>query len=135
MELSRKVSGRDVESLALEKLEIQQERIKDLRDSRRDDIEMFKFDVLCLWRNKSVDNTKQVMQTLNRYFHNYSSKICVVNRNSIGIPEKFYTPKLLIQYDFIMQKLFEIMLEVAAKYGNLNSDSIRCILERDCLVK
>ena len=61
MGLSRKVSGRDVESLALEKLEIEQEKIKDLRDSRRDDIEMFKFDVLCLWRNKSVDNTKQVM--------------------------------------------------------------------------
>ena len=60
MELSRKVSGRDVESLALEKLDKEQERIKDLRDSRRDNIEMFKFDVLCLWRNKSVENTKQV---------------------------------------------------------------------------
>ena len=61
MELSRKVSGRDLESLALEKLEIEQERIKDLWDSRRDNIEMFKFDVL----PKSVENSKKVMKSPN----------------------------------------------------------------------
>ena len=70
MELARSVPGRDIESLALEKLGIEQARIRNLRDSRRDDIEMFTFDVLCLWRNKSLENTKKVMKSCQIYQKN-----------------------------------------------------------------
>ena len=64
MEVARSVSGRDMESLALEKLGIEHARLKNLKDSRRDNIEMFTFDVLCLWRNKSVENSKKVMKNV-----------------------------------------------------------------------
>ena len=63
MELARRVAGRDIESLALEKLGIEHPTIRNLKDSRRDDMAMFTFDVLCLWRNKSVENTKKVMES------------------------------------------------------------------------
>ena len=63
MELARSVAGRDIESLALEKLGIEYARLRNLKDSRREDIEMSTFDVLCPWRNKSVENTKQVMKS------------------------------------------------------------------------
>ena len=66
MELARLVPGRDIESLVLEKLGIEQPRIRNLRDSRRDDIEMFTFDVLCLWKNISVENAKEVMESLTK---------------------------------------------------------------------
>ena len=64
MKLSRCVSGREIESVALEQMGIKQTDIKNIHDSRRDNIQMFSFDVLCLWRNKSVENTKQVMKTV-----------------------------------------------------------------------
>ena len=35
----------------------------------------------------------------------------------------------------ILQKLFQITLEAAGKYGNMNLDSVRGILETECLVK
>ena len=64
MKLSRCVPGREIENVALEQMGIKQTDIKNLQDSRRDNIQMFSFDVLCLWRNKSVGNTKQVMKTV-----------------------------------------------------------------------
>ena len=70
MELARRVAGRDIESLALEKLGIEHARIRNLRDSRRDNIEMFTFDVLRLWRNNSLENTKKVMKSCQIYQKN-----------------------------------------------------------------
>ena len=60
IQLAQCMPGREIESLALAKLDISHAIIKNLHDSRRDNIQMFSFDVLCLWRNKSVENTKQV---------------------------------------------------------------------------
>ena len=60
MEVARCVAARDMESLALGEFGLERATVTNLRDSRGRELLMFSFDILCMWRNKSEENTKQV---------------------------------------------------------------------------
>ena len=49
-----------MESLALGVLGLDEPTVTNIKDSRVTDKFMFSFDVLCVWRNMSEENTKQV---------------------------------------------------------------------------
>ena len=51
--LAAAISGRDMESIALGYLEIEEETIKNFKDARRDNMEAFNRDLIRLWANKN----------------------------------------------------------------------------------
>ena len=60
MEVAHNVAARHVESLALGELGLDETTVTNIKDSRGKGELMFSFDVLCTWRNKSEEHTKQV---------------------------------------------------------------------------
>ena len=59
--LARAISGRDMESIALGYLGIEEETIKNFRDARRDNIEAFNRDIIQHWGYKNPEpNQMQV---------------------------------------------------------------------------
>ena len=59
MELSKRIAVRDMKAIALQYLGFEEEYMKNLSDDNRAK-ELFNFDILLKWRNKSTDNTKMV---------------------------------------------------------------------------
>ena len=60
MEVARNVAARHMESLALAELGLDETTVTNIKDERVTDKFMFSFDILCIWRNKSEEHTKQV---------------------------------------------------------------------------
>ena len=54
------VAARDMERIALEHFVIEAHTIKNLSDAHRENRDRISFDLLCIWRNKTADNTKEV---------------------------------------------------------------------------
>ena len=58
--LARAISSRDMESIALGYLDIEEETIKNLRDVRRDNVEAFNRDIIRHWMHKNPLDQVQV---------------------------------------------------------------------------
>ena len=63
MEMGKHIAVREMKSIALEYLGFEDEYMKNLADDNRAK-ELFNFDILLNWRNKSTDNTKMVTFSL-----------------------------------------------------------------------
>ena len=53
------ITPQDMRTIALQKLDINMVSLKNMGDSRRDDMQNFKVDVLRHWKNRSIGNNKQ----------------------------------------------------------------------------
>ena len=60
MELSQHVVGSDMEAIALEYLELEAPTVRNRNEVNKEKREHFNFEILCLWREKSAENTKEV---------------------------------------------------------------------------
>ena len=60
MDVARNVAARHMESLALAELGLDETTVTNIKDERKTEMLMFSFDILCIWRNKSEEHTKQV---------------------------------------------------------------------------
>ena len=59
MELAQNIAGRDMEAIALQYLDIEEPKIKNLSDVNRNDKEKFNYEILRLWKRKT-GSTKEV---------------------------------------------------------------------------
>ena len=61
MELSQHVIGSEMEAMALEYLGLEAPTVRNRNEANREKREHFNFEILCLWREKSAENTKEVI--------------------------------------------------------------------------
>ena len=60
MNLAENISASGMETIAIRYLGITDATVKNLVHSRREQTVLFNFDLLTKWRNKSVDNGREV---------------------------------------------------------------------------
>ena len=60
MKLAQHVAAIDMEVIALEHLGIKAPKIRNLNEVNRENREKFNFEILCLWKDKSADNSIEV---------------------------------------------------------------------------
>ena len=73
MKLAKRVASRHMEAIALADFEIEEPEITNLSDVHGKSKEKFSFELLVLWRNKSAENTKEVITS--KYRQNKTSSI------------------------------------------------------------
>ena len=69
MELAQNIAGRDMDAMALQYLDIEEPKIRNLSDVNRNDKEKFNYEILRLWKQKT-GNTKEVK--IKEQIFNYS---------------------------------------------------------------
>ena len=60
MELSQHVVGSDMEAIALEYLGLDAPTVRNRNEANKEKRVHFNFEILCLWRESSAENTKEV---------------------------------------------------------------------------
>ena len=66
MALAKKISCSDMETIAIGYLDIDMPDVKNKKGNREEKL-LFNYDILEMWRNRSVENTREVRSNLNEY--------------------------------------------------------------------